>query len=219
MPPARKFPADLETDPKKVLELLVGLPEVSVLGVDCNRPVVDLHLEKVAEPVGCPTCGVLAQFKGWREVVLVDLQAFGKPTRLHWHKRRWRCVDVDCRDRVVDRAGSADRRATDGYDRPGRPLGDRSSGALRDVRSPKWPRSLAATGTPSTTPFSVMAKRSSTIRIASVPSAPSGSTRCSSPRRGSFHAKEFATSIVDVGRASSSTSFLVAEPRPDGVAL
>jgi hypothetical protein len=73
MPPARKLPADLETDPKKVLELLVGLPEVSVLGVDCSGPVVDLHVEKVAEPVGCPTCGVLAQFKGWREVVLVDL--------------------------------------------------------------------------------------------------------------------------------------------------
>ena len=92
----RKLPADLETDPKKVLELLVGLPEVSVLGASFMGPVVELHVEKVTEPVGCPTCGVVAEFKGWREVVLIDLPAFGKPTRLHWHKRRWRCADSDC---------------------------------------------------------------------------------------------------------------------------
>ena len=70
MPWARKLPVDLETDPKKVLELLVGLPEVSVLGVDTSGPVVQLHVETCARPVGCPTCGVVAQFKGWREVVL-----------------------------------------------------------------------------------------------------------------------------------------------------
>ena len=29
-------------------------------------------------------------------MVLIDLPAFGKPTRLHWHKRRWRCDDPDC---------------------------------------------------------------------------------------------------------------------------
>ena len=50
MPRARKLPADLETDPKKVLELLVGLPEVSVLGVDSSGPVVQLHVEKFADP-------------------------------------------------------------------------------------------------------------------------------------------------------------------------
>ena len=96
MPRVHKLPADLETDPKKVLELLVGLPEVSVLGVSCSGPVVELHVEKLAQDVGCPTCGVMAQFKGWREVGLIDLPAFGKPTRLHWHKRRWRCADPHC---------------------------------------------------------------------------------------------------------------------------
>jgi hypothetical protein len=29
-------------------------------------------------------------------VTLVDLPCFGKPTRLAWHKRRWRCSEVDC---------------------------------------------------------------------------------------------------------------------------
>lgn len=64
MPRCRKLPADLENDPKKVSELLVGLPEVSVLGVDTSGPVVQLHVEKFARPVGCTTCGVVAQFKG-----------------------------------------------------------------------------------------------------------------------------------------------------------
>ena len=96
LPTQTRRASDLETDPKKVLELLVGLPEMSVLGVDTSGPVVELHVEKLARVVGCPTCGVVAQFKGWREVVLIDLPAFGKPTRLHWHKRRWRCADSDC---------------------------------------------------------------------------------------------------------------------------
>ena len=96
MPCARKLPADLETDPKKVLELLVGLPQVSVLGVDTSSPVVHLHVEKVSRPVGCPTCGVVAQFQRLARGVLIDLPAFGKPTRLHWHKRRWRCDGPDC---------------------------------------------------------------------------------------------------------------------------
>jgi transposase len=96
MPPVRKLPARLETDPKKALELVVGLPEVRVLGVCTWGGQLELHIETCAVTVGCPTCGVPAQFKGWREVVLVDLPGFGTPTKLHWHKRRWRCADPDC---------------------------------------------------------------------------------------------------------------------------
>ena len=96
MPRSRNLPTELETDPKKVLKLVVGLPDVSVLGVNISGAVVDLHVEKLAELVCCPSCGAKARLKGWREVVLVDLPAFGKPTRLHWHKRRWCCADPDC---------------------------------------------------------------------------------------------------------------------------
>ncbi|HLN17348.1 MAG TPA: transposase family protein [Acidimicrobiales bacterium] len=96
MPLPRKLPASLETDPKKMVELLVGLPEVTVLGVVDEELLIDLHIETRRTPVGCPVCGVPAELKGWREVVLVDLQVFGRPTRLHWHKRRLRCADGDC---------------------------------------------------------------------------------------------------------------------------
>jgi hypothetical protein len=40
MPRSRNLPAELETDPKKVLKLVVGLPDVSVLGVNISGAVV-----------------------------------------------------------------------------------------------------------------------------------------------------------------------------------
>ena len=79
-----------------MLERLVGLPEVTVLGLFSDHVRIELHIESIMERPGCRECGVLAQLKGWREVVLVDLQFGGKPTALHWHKRRWRCVEEQC---------------------------------------------------------------------------------------------------------------------------
>src|ERR1039458_760328 len=96
MPPLRKLPGHLETDPRRMLERLVGLPEVTVLGLSSTDERFELHIESIAERPGCPVCGVVATPKGWREVVLVDLQFGGKPMALHWHKRRWRCADEDC---------------------------------------------------------------------------------------------------------------------------
>jgi hypothetical protein len=74
-----------------MLERLVGLPEVTVLGLFANDERVELHIESIGERPGCAVCGVAAPAKGQREVVLVDLQFAGKPTALHWHKRRWLC--------------------------------------------------------------------------------------------------------------------------------
>ena len=79
-----------------MLERLVGLPEVSVIGLHATDDHVELHIESVAARPGCAVCGVLAQPKGWRVVVLTDLPFAGKATALHWHKRRWRCADPDC---------------------------------------------------------------------------------------------------------------------------
>jgi transposase len=55
-----------------------------------------LHVECVAVPHGCPTCGVIAHVKDRRRVELVDLAMFGTPTRLIWHKRRFRCPESTC---------------------------------------------------------------------------------------------------------------------------
>lgn len=78
-------------------ELLVGLPHVNVLGVnDVVGGALQVHVECRATVVGCPQCGVVAHVKDRHAVELIDLAAFGRPTRLVWHKRRFRCPEPAC---------------------------------------------------------------------------------------------------------------------------
>ena len=82
-------------------ELLVGLPDVGVLGVDDEDGVpVRIHIETPDTRPGCPTCGVLAVAKDRTPVAFVDLPVFGRPASLVWHKRRWSCEDPDCPNRT-----------------------------------------------------------------------------------------------------------------------
>jgi len=78
-------------------ELLVGLPEVNVLGIDdlVGEP-LRVHVEVRTSRPGCAGCGVFAHVKDRPVVELVDLPCFGRPTRLVWHKHRWRCPEETC---------------------------------------------------------------------------------------------------------------------------
>jgi transposase len=82
-------------------ELLVGLPDTRVLGVEQD---VDSRLticiETVPKPVGCPTCGVQAVPKERKAVTLVDMTCFDRTTVIIWQKRRWQCCDVDCPEKT-----------------------------------------------------------------------------------------------------------------------
>ena len=75
----------------RMCALLVGLPDVVVVGVgdwpSWLRVVVAIDGER-------PTCscGGVVHRHGVREVLLVDLPVFGRPTRLVWRKQRWRCT-------------------------------------------------------------------------------------------------------------------------------
>ena len=78
-------------------ELLVGLPDVNVLGLD-DRPggPLGVHVEtRAARPV-CPGCSGPVVAKDRDRVELVDLPAFGRATRLVWRKRRWACGNSVC---------------------------------------------------------------------------------------------------------------------------
>ena len=88
----------MEADPTRMCELLVGLGDVDLVGI--NDPGEEAPLEVVirsrkARPV-CEACGGPVWSKGYRSVVLVDLPAFGRPVRLGWRKRRWTCPNTDC---------------------------------------------------------------------------------------------------------------------------
>jgi len=79
----RRLPANLITDPAKMCEVLVGLPNVGVLGV-VDDAVVEVHIEATTERPPCPDCGERVHLKDQRPVTLVDLPCFGRPTRLVW---------------------------------------------------------------------------------------------------------------------------------------
>ncbi len=49
---------------------------------------------------GCPACGVVAVGHGRRRIRLHDIPCFGRPVRLLWAKRLWRCPDEHCPTQV-----------------------------------------------------------------------------------------------------------------------
>jgi transposase len=75
--------------------LLVGLPDVAVLGVD-DATVLRVHVETAGDRPRCRGCGAAAWVKDRPIVELVDLACFGRPTRLMWHKHRWACPNREC---------------------------------------------------------------------------------------------------------------------------
>ena len=88
----------METDPKRMSELLVGLGDVDLVGIDDRgdgEPLEVVIRSRRTRP-SCGACGGPVWSKGYRSVVLVDLPAFGRPVRLRWRKRRWTCPNPDC---------------------------------------------------------------------------------------------------------------------------
>jgi len=88
----------VETNPIRVCELLVGPPDVNVLGVEDDDPVqpLQVHVEIRGSRPRCVGCGSEARVKDRPPVMLVDLPAFGRPVRLVWRKHRWQCPDPVC---------------------------------------------------------------------------------------------------------------------------
>jgi len=85
------------TDPTRMCELLIGLPAVRVLGVVDERDgPLWVHVETAGERPSCPRCAQPAKVKDRDRVELVDLPAFGRQTRLVWHKHRWSCPNRAC---------------------------------------------------------------------------------------------------------------------------
>jgi transposase len=87
----------VECEPTRVCELLVGLPEVTILGVE-DGPDGELcvHIECRKRATFCEACGIEARLKERAVIALVDLPCFGRRTQLVWHKRRFSCPDEQC---------------------------------------------------------------------------------------------------------------------------
>ena len=87
----------METDGGRVCEVLVGLGEVDLVGVE---ELVGDRLGMTIRSLGprpvCGQCGERVWSKGDQAVRLVDSPAFGRRVQLRWRKRRWMCPSQDC---------------------------------------------------------------------------------------------------------------------------
>jgi transposase len=132
------------TDGNGLAEALLGLDGFRVLEVTEGPSELVVTVESVAQTVGCRRCGVRAEAQDRMRIDIRDLTCFGRPARLVWIKRRWRCVEVDCDARTwtehsdhVDAQAVLTRRA--GPKRAAR-------WARKPDRSRGWPPSWACAG-------------------------------------------------------------------------
>jgi transposase len=84
------------SDGTGLAEALLGLEEFRVLEVTEGDDELVVTIETTLELVGCGRCGTRAEAQGRMAIDIRDLACFGRPARLRWIKRRWRCVDADC---------------------------------------------------------------------------------------------------------------------------
>jgi transposase len=77
-------------------EALLGLDGFRVLAVSETPDELIVTIETTAEFVGCARCGARAESQDRMPIEIRDLACFGRPARLRWRKRRWRCVEAAC---------------------------------------------------------------------------------------------------------------------------
>jgi transposase len=81
-------------------EVLLGLPGFRVLDVVEHDVEVVITIESTAVLAHCRSCGVRAEPQDRMPVDVRDLACFGRPARLRWVKRRWRCRELLCSART-----------------------------------------------------------------------------------------------------------------------
>jgi transposase len=77
-------------------EALLGLDGFRILAVNEGPEEMVIEIETTLEWTACASCGVPAIAHERMPVAIRDLACFGRPARLVWRKRRWRCGDRDC---------------------------------------------------------------------------------------------------------------------------
>ena len=77
-------------------EALLGLPGFRVLEVSETPEELVIVVETIVEVEGCVGCGTRAVAHERRPMSIRDLPCFGRPARLVWRKRRWRCPEPVC---------------------------------------------------------------------------------------------------------------------------
>lgn len=77
-------------------EALLGLDGFRVIAVIETLDELVVRVESTATVAWCAVCGVRAEPQDRMPVEVRDLPCFGRPARLVWNKRRWRCRENAC---------------------------------------------------------------------------------------------------------------------------
>jgi transposase len=86
----------MERDAAKMLELILGMPNVRVLGAEATSALVRIEVESTNDTPVCPRCGAQAELLSTKSEEKVDLPIMGRPSRLVVKRRRWRCPTAHC---------------------------------------------------------------------------------------------------------------------------
>ena len=84
------------SDGSGLAEAMLGLDGFMVRSVREHRAELVITVETTALIVGCGECGARAESQDRMPIEIRDLPCFGRPVRLVWVKRRWRCRELDC---------------------------------------------------------------------------------------------------------------------------
>ena len=84
------------SDGTGLAEALLGLAGFRVLEVSETPAELVVVIETIVEAEGCTGCGSRAVAHERRSTAIRDLPCFGRPARLVWRKRRWRCPEAAC---------------------------------------------------------------------------------------------------------------------------
>jgi transposase len=77
-------------------EALLGLDGFRVLEVAESTDELVVAVETTATIAWCAACGTRAEAHDRMPIEVRDLPCFGRPARLVWRKRRWRCREDAC---------------------------------------------------------------------------------------------------------------------------
>ena len=76
--------------------VMLGFDGFRVLDADQVDGELELLVETTSAQDWCRSCGVRAHAHSRAETLVRDVGAFGRPARLRWRKRRWRCRETAC---------------------------------------------------------------------------------------------------------------------------
>lgn len=85
----------METDAKRICELMLNLPDMTIIAFDDTDPTVArLHVQSRPKRSFCRRCGMQATVKDRPVLEINDLPMCGRPSTLFWRKYRWTCPGV-----------------------------------------------------------------------------------------------------------------------------